>query len=83
MGAPLVLKSDNGSAFIASLTQLALTGPAVVQLSCLRPAPEYNNGELEPSNGTLKDSTHCAALWEGHPSRWTSHNLDRSTVSGE
>ena len=76
-GAPLVLKSDNGSAFIASLTQLALTNLAVVQLFSPPACPQYN-GELERSNGTLKDSTHAQALLEGHPSRWTSHNLDQA-----
>ena len=76
-GAPLVLKSDNGAAFIASLTQLALTNLAVVQLFSPPACPQYN-GELERSNGTLKDSTHAQALLEGHPSSWTSHNLDQA-----
>jgi len=65
-GPPLVLKSDNGSAFIAHLTQEAMLRAVVAQLFSPPKPPEYN-GPLERSNGVLKTYTHQHALQEGHP----------------
>ena len=76
-GAPLVLKSDNGSAFIAeSLTGL-LTQQQVSQLFSPARRPQYN-GALERSNGVLKTYTGLHAIREGHPFRWTSDDVEQA-----
>ncbi len=76
-GAPLVLKSDNGSAFVAELTKAMLDEAAVWQLFSPAGHPQFN-GALERSNSTLKTYTHQQAVAEGHPFRWTSDDLDRA-----
>jgi hypothetical protein len=76
-GPPLVLKSDNGSAFIADLTREAMLQAVVAQLFSPPKRPEYN-GALERSNGVLKTYTHQHALQEGHPFRWTSEDLEHA-----
>jgi hypothetical protein len=74
-GPPLVLKSDNGSAFVAGITQQAMLEMAVAQLFSPAGRPQYN-GALERSNSTLKTYTQQQAIAEGHPFRWTSADLD-------
>ncbi len=76
-GPPLVLKSDNGSAFIAHLMRDAMLEAVVAQLFSPPKHPEYN-GTLERSNGTLKTYTHQHAIQEGHPFRWTSEDLEHA-----
>ena len=76
-GAPLVLKSDNGSAFIAESTCDAMREQDVAQLFSPPRWPSYN-GALERSNGVLKTYTHQHALAEGHPFRWTSEDLQHA-----
>jgi hypothetical protein len=76
-GAPLVLKSDRGSAFIALATRTAMLASVVAQLFSPPGQPQYN-GALERSNGVLKTYTHQHALSEGHPFRWTSDDLEHA-----
>jgi transposase InsO family protein len=76
-GAPLVLKSDNGSAFIAAPLRHTMQTEEVAQLFSPVRRPSYN-GALERSNGVLKTYTHRHALHEGHPLRWTSDDLDHA-----
>jgi len=76
-GPPLVLKSDNGSAFIAQLTQEAMLLAVVAQLFSPVRRPQYN-GALERSNGVLKTYTHQHAIHQGHPFRWTSEDLEHA-----
>jgi hypothetical protein len=76
-GPPLVLKNDNGSAFIAKATHAALLEATVAQLFSPPRRPQYN-GALERSNGTLKIYTHQQAVVAGHPFRWTSDDLERA-----
>ena len=76
-GRPLVLKSDNGSAFIAEVTQSMLEDAIVSPLFSPAGHPQYN-GALERSNSTLKTYTHQQAVLEGHPFRWTSADLDQA-----
>jgi transposase InsO family protein len=76
-GPPLVLKSDNGSAFIAEKTQLMLWRLRVAQLFSPARRPQYN-GALERSNSTNKTYTHQHATTEGHPYRWISQDLDHA-----
>jgi transposase InsO family protein len=76
-GPPLVLKSDNGSAFIADLLTDFLATRQVSQLFSPARQPRYN-GALERSNGTLKTYTGLHAIREGHPLRWTSDDVEHA-----
>lgn len=76
-GPPLVLKSDNGSAFIAHRTRETMLAAVVAQLFSPPKRPEYN-GALERSNGMLKTYTHQHAIHQGHPFRWTSGDLEHA-----
>lgn len=73
-GPPLVLKNDNGSAFLASIVREMLSEAAVAQLFSPVRQPQYN-GALERSNGVLKTYTHHHAVSAGHPFRWTSEDV--------
>ena len=76
-GPPLVLKSDNGSAFIAEVTKSVMESRGVAQLFSPAGHPQYNGG-LERSNGTLKTYTGQQAAADGHPLRWTSDDLEQA-----
>jgi putative transposase len=76
-GRPLVLKSDNGSAFIAEMTQASMLEAVVSQLFSPARRPQYN-GALERSNSTNKIYTQQHAAFEGHPYRWTSEDLEHA-----
>jgi len=78
-GAPLVLKSDNGSAFIAEDANELLEVWNVLALFSPPRLPKYN-GALERSNTTLKVYTHTSAVSDGHPFRWTSVDLAQAVT---
>jgi transposase InsO family protein len=74
-GPPLVIKCDNGSAFLAAAFQSLLARHGVLPLYSPPCHPQYN-GALERSNGTLKTYTDRRAIAEQHPFRWTSENVE-------
>ena len=76
-GAPLTLKSDNGSAFASELFRRAMLRAEAVQLFSPPRRPAYN-GALERSNGVNKIYTHQHAIHQGHPLRWTSADLEHA-----
>jgi transposase InsO family protein len=76
-GPPLVLKSDNGSAFIAAEFRQDVARGQALQLYSPPYHPQYN-GALERSNATLKTYTQQQAVHEGHPFRWTSADLEQA-----
>jgi transposase InsO family protein len=69
-GAPLVLKRDNGSAFIAGVTEELLEAYGVVGLFSPPYWPRYN-GAVEAGIGSLKGRTEARAARVGHPGYWT------------
>jgi transposase InsO family protein len=69
-GAPLVLKMDNGSPFVAAATRELLGQWQVEPLYSPARRPQYN-GAIEAGIGSLKARTHYQAAREGHPSQWT------------
>jgi transposase InsO family protein len=73
-GAPLVLKSDNGSAFRADTTKQWLRGWGVVPLFSPPGVPAYN-GACEASIGALKKRTAYQAGRAGRPGLWTSADV--------
>jgi hypothetical protein len=74
-GPPLVMKSDNGSSFIAEVMQELLRRHRVTPLLSPKRRPQYN-GALERANSTHKVYTHQQAVTEDHPRYWTTANLD-------
>jgi transposase InsO family protein len=69
-GAPLVLKADNGSAFIAAATKDFLSRHGVNLLFSPPHTPEYN-GSIEAAIGSMKTRTERYAARAGHPGYWT------------
>ena len=74
-GAPLVLKSDNGSAFRADVLQCLLRLWQVWPLYSPPGRPAYN-GAIEAAIGSLKTRTGFQAYRHGHAGTWTSADLD-------
>jgi transposase InsO family protein len=69
-GAPLVLKTDNGSAFIAEALRDYLL-PLEVSLLFSPPHTPRYNGSIEAGIGSLKTRTERQATRAGHPTIWT------------
>ena len=70
LGAPLVIKYDNGGAFTAHATIALLEQHGVVALRSPPYTPQYN-GACERAGGTLKRRIAHAALARGDPEHWT------------
>lgn len=73
-GAPLVLKTDNGSAFVADATQEYLR-PLDVNLLFSPPHTPRYNGSIEAGIGSLKTRTERYATRAGHPDYWTTDDI--------
>lgn len=69
-GAPLVLKSDNGSAFGAQEVQALCRQFGVLNLFSPPQTPRYN-GSIEAGIGSLTTRTEQAAARRGYPDAWT------------
>ena len=69
-GAPLVLKLDNGSPFVAGVTRALLAQWQVIPLYSPPGRPQYN-GAIEAGIGALKVRTHYQAVRQGQPGEWT------------
>jgi transposase InsO family protein len=69
-GAPLVLKSDNGSAFGEASVQALLRSWNVASLFSPPHWPRYN-GAVEAGIGSLKSRTQARAARQGHGGIWT------------
>jgi putative transposase len=72
-GAPLVLKCDNGSAFLSDALKAFLTRWLVAGLYSPPRRPQYN-GACERNNGCLKSQTHHAAALTSHADWWSSED---------
>lgn len=73
-GPPLVIKSDNGSAFIAQEVRSLLKRWNVVQLFSPPRTPRYN-GSCEAAGGAMKAQTQHQAILRDCPGSWTSRDL--------
>ena len=76
-GAPLVLKTDNGSAFIADATREFLS-PFGVNLLFSPPRTPRYNGSIEAGIGSLKTRTERHAAQAGHPAYWTGDDVEHA-----
>ena len=80
-GAPVVLKSDNGSPFFAALTKALFATWQVWPLYSPPGMPRYN-GSIEASIGSLKNWTDYMAYLAGHAGDWKmadcEHALDEA-----
>jgi len=74
-GPPLVLKSDNGSAFISGDMHKLLARWDVFPLFSPPRTPQYN-GSCEAGNGAMKTRTEHQAILHGRPGQWTAADLD-------
>jgi len=73
-GPPLVLKSDNGSAFIDDDTERLLDRWDVFPLFSPPRTPQYN-GSCEAGNGAMKTRTEHQAILGVEPGQWTAAGL--------
>jgi putative transposase len=78
-GAPLVLKTDNGSAFIADELRWYLRGCEVGQLFSPPRRPAYN-GSIEASIGSMKRRTERQCATAGHPAWWGATDLEAARI---
>jgi transposase InsO family protein len=78
-GAPLVLKSDNGSAFIAAELEALLTAWGVGQLFSPPRLPQYN-GSCEAGIGSMKARTHHESVRRSHAGEWTCEDTEAARL---
>jgi transposase InsO family protein len=78
-GAPLVLKSDNGSAFVAEELDTLLSRWGVRQLFSPPRLPRYN-GSCEAGIGSMKTRSHHQASRGGRPGEWTCDNVEAARL---
>lgn len=69
-GPPLVLKTDNGSAFKAGEMSALLSRWSVAQLRSPAHCPSFN-GSCEAGIGSMKTRTHHQSARRGYPGEWT------------
>lgn len=78
-GAPLVIKADNGPAFIARATRTLLRRHRVHLLFLPAYTPRYN-GACEAGNGVIKVLAHELAVRHGRPANWTSNDVEAARM---
>jgi hypothetical protein len=74
-----VLKSDNGSAFIAAEFEALLTNWGVEQLFSPPRLPRYNGG-CDAGIGSMKTRSHQEAVRQGHPGEWTCDDAESARL---
>ncbi len=74
-GAPLVVKTDNGSAFVAAECATLLRRVGVWQLFSPPRTPRYN-GSAEAGIGSMKTRTHHRAGRRGCPGEWSCEDAE-------
>lgn len=74
-GAPLVLKSDNGSAFTALEMRAFVARHEVLHLFSPEGTPAYN-GSIEAGIGSMKTRTHYESARLDRPGHWTCDDIE-------
>jgi transposase InsO family protein len=80
-GAPLVLKTDNGPAFIAHETQAFLAAHSIQNLLSPPYTPQYN-GSVEATGGSVKAHTAHVAFAQGRAACPSSDDVEAARVLG-
>jgi transposase InsO family protein len=80
-GAPLVIKSDNGSAFQAKATRTLLAKHGILPLYSPPGTPQYN-GAVESGIGSLKTHAHHEAARNDRPGEWTCDDVEAARLRG-
>lgn len=80
-GTPLVLKADNGSAFIGARFRALLEDHGVTALYSPPHTPRYN-GACEAGIGGLKTRVRHLAAWAHRPGEWTLEDVERARCAG-
>jgi transposase InsO family protein len=75
--APLVVKVDLGSAFLAEETQALAAELGILLLYSPPRTPEYN-GAIEAGNGWIKQRAQESSERAGRPGEWTCDDLERA-----
>ena len=78
-GAPLVLKSDNGSAFTAEEVERFLEAHGVYHLLSPPRLPTYN-GACEAGIGSLKTRAHHESARNDRPGEWTCDDVEAARI---
>jgi transposase InsO family protein len=78
-GAPLVLKSDNGSAFTADVTRRHLMDKGVHPLLSPARTPRYN-GSVESTQRHLKEAAAHVAALRGRGEAWATDDLEAARM---
>jgi hypothetical protein len=78
-GAPLVLKSDNGSAFTAEGVERFLEACEVYHLLSPPRLPSYN-GACEAGIGSLKTRAHHESARNDRPGEWTCDDVEAARI---
>jgi transposase InsO family protein len=78
-GAPLVLKSDNGSGFIAADTRALLAKHGVQHLLSPPGTPSYN-GACEAGIGGVRTRAHHEAARHARPGEWTCDDVEAARL---
>jgi transposase InsO family protein len=80
-GPPLVVKTDNGSAFRSLPFQNLLEKHRILALRSPPYTPRYN-GAVETGIGTLKTHAHHAAARNDRPGDWTCDDVEEARLRG-
>lgn len=80
-GAPLVIKSDNGTHFIAAEVTALLAAFRILHLRSPFFTPSYN-GAIEAGIGSLKIRTHYEAARHDRPGEWTIDDVEAARLRG-
>lgn len=80
-GVPLVIKSDNGSHFIAESVAALLAEHRVVHLRSPFHTPTYN-GAIEAGGGSFKIRAHMEAARHDRPGEWVLDDLEAARLRG-
>lgn len=78
-GAPLVIKSDNGSAFIDEETRSLLARHKILQLLSPPGLPSYN-GSCEAGVGSVKTRAHEESARHDHPGEWNCDDVEAARL---
>jgi transposase InsO family protein len=80
-GAPLVIKTDNGSAFRSEAFATLLAKHGILHLKSPPYTPSYN-GAAETGIGTLKTHAHHISARHDRPGEWTCDDVEEARLLG-